>query len=154
MTFDTIELQDFDLWKGLKKLSEDQAHLGGIANGPRGLRSGRASIEVPKGRLSVEGVRELKSVENKTRWQITISYSPKEEPKEGRVDLEGVLLPKVSFDRNAKWNSFEIPRKGGSFLLETPYLDRAPERIRLSVITGTREHEIPFTFADVAFRDY
>jgi len=149
-----IYLRDFDLSKGLKSFSGTMTFRSVESKVVRMACGKGTSLELPKGRLSVDSVTELEKAGDKNSWRIAISFTPNEKSKEDPVALPDVLLEGVMYDGSARWSRLDLPWKGSSFMVETNPLDRAPAWLKFKLITAEREHEIPFQFSNVAFRDY
>ncbi|HKS16033.1 MAG TPA: hypothetical protein VJU16_01915 [Planctomycetota bacterium] len=149
-----IYLRDFDLSKGLKSFSGTMKFHTVESKVVRMPCGDGTSLELPKGRLSVDSVNELDKAGEKKSWRIALRFTPNEKSKEEPVALPDMLLEGVMYDGSARWERLNLPWKGSSFMVETIALDRAPAWLKFKLITAQREHEIPFSFSNVAFRDY
>jgi hypothetical protein len=147
----TTAFREFDLDRGLKSLA-GKVELRTVESRPVRLTLDVGeSAEIPQGKVKIAAVKEMESAGEDTSWMITMTFTPNEASKD--LKLQRIIGRRARFDNDRGQSArVEIPWRSLSFDIELPHAKRIPKWIELNVRAAERVFDIPFRFADVAFR--
>ncbi|HEY3227384.1 MAG TPA: hypothetical protein VGK61_10375 [Planctomycetota bacterium] len=148
-----VPLRDFDLTKGLKviagtvKVKVAEAKVERIA-----VEVGR-SFELGAGTITVKSVKEGWKYGPDSRWNITLTFKPKEGKADPARRLDKVFEPRVRQPGGQQeWGRLGLPWKDGECEVETFPAPKFPAWIELRVRGEERLLVIPFRIRDAAFK--